>query len=157
MGARSPVHVIKSHILLHEITVLFKKNIASLTIRWYFTDHVFVASAPRYKDLGRNADITPGILTSALDGGEWSASCSGCFKPREESWFSMSRIQRDMLNLQTALSSPHYAFYTHLRPSEFICDVCWGCSRNSTYIVVVITWMNVTFTPTCDMYIGKFA
>jgi hypothetical protein len=152
MGARSPVHAIKSHILQHEITFLLKKNVASLAVRWYFTDHVLVTYALRHWDLGRNADVAPGILTSALDGGEWSASCSGYFKPREES--SMNRIRRILCYVfQRAFSLPHYAFYPHIRSSEFSCDVCWGCSKNSTYIVVVFMWMEVTFTPTCDMYI----
>jgi hypothetical protein len=37
--------------------------------------------APRQEDVLENGDIVPPFLTSALDGGEWSASHLGCFSP----------------------------------------------------------------------------
>jgi hypothetical protein len=70
-------------------------------------------------------------------GCEWSVSCFDCFKPREQSWSSMDKIQsRLWVLLQTAFSLPHYAFYTYLRRLEFSCDVCWGRSNNSKYVTI---------------------
>jgi hypothetical protein len=34
-----------------------------------------INSAPRHEDARENGGIAPPILTSALEGGEWSASC----------------------------------------------------------------------------------
>jgi hypothetical protein len=38
---------------------------------------------PRHEDEWWSGDIAPPFLTSAKDGGEWSASCSGRFTPGE--------------------------------------------------------------------------
>jgi hypothetical protein len=39
--------------------------------------------APRHEDVLGSGDIAPSFFNSALDGGEWSASQTGRFTPRE--------------------------------------------------------------------------
>jgi hypothetical protein len=41
--------------------------------------------APRHKDIWGSGGKAPTLLTLALNGGEYSASCPGCFTPGEES------------------------------------------------------------------------
>jgi hypothetical protein len=38
-----------------------------------------------------NGGIASLIVTSALDGGEWSALCPGRITPRESSWYPLDR------------------------------------------------------------------
>jgi hypothetical protein len=41
-------------------------------------------SAPCHEDVWRNGGIAPTLLTSLVDGGEWSASRPGRFIPEKE-------------------------------------------------------------------------
>jgi hypothetical protein len=51
---------------------------------WKFRLFVrFFNQAPCHEGILGSKGIAPRILTSALDGGEWSASRPGCFTPRE--------------------------------------------------------------------------
>jgi len=40
-----------------------------------------LSEEPRHEDVLGSVGIAPRVLTSALDGGEWSTSCSGRFSP----------------------------------------------------------------------------
>jgi hypothetical protein len=58
--------------------------------------------------------IAPRILTSALDGGEWSASCPACFTPRERApathWIGSWVDPRAVLDtvVKRKIPSPHH-------------------------------------------------
>jgi hypothetical protein len=47
--------------------------------------------APLYENVWRSGGIASPFLTSALGGGEWSASYSGCFTQRNRPSFAMNK------------------------------------------------------------------
>jgi hypothetical protein len=56
-------------------------------------------SQSRNEDVWGSGGIAPPFLTSALDGGEWSASCAGRFSPEEKSpWCLLDRSLRRLQN-----------------------------------------------------------
>jgi hypothetical protein len=42
-------------------------------------------------------------LTSALDGGEWSASCAGCFAPGKSRWYPLDRELGGTYNVMSSI------------------------------------------------------
>jgi hypothetical protein len=84
-------------------------------------------------------------LTSALDGGEWSASCPGCFTPRERApcthWIGGWADPRAILNavVKRKIPSPHWEFNPRTPIAQPIvqCYTDWAITALSTILLVL--------------------
>jgi hypothetical protein len=84
------------------------------------------------KTYGGSGDITNAFLTSALDGGEWSASCPGSFTPEENTQFPSVRrtcgLQNrsgEIITAPTGNRTPIVQAVTQSYKWDYPCSIFW--------------------------------
>jgi hypothetical protein len=68
---------------LHGVTTRKTMTSIFIAVKVKLSLVFFFCWSSRHEGVLRSGGIAPSVLDSALDGGEWSASCPGRFTPRE--------------------------------------------------------------------------